>query len=289
MLQVGQQTHIFEITGYYLGSGTPFPLTVLNLHLRSLLSIDDPSQGNFVRRKRLAQARFVAQAVQSLQDETPGIHLVVAGDFNAFEFSDGHVDVLGIITGLEEEGSSLLPGELTVEPTLRNHVLDLEPLERYSTVNLGNAQAVDHILTSSALEELTRGAQFSRSNADAPTGRRTDPTTPLGASDHDGLVLFIETANAAAGSTPFIRGDFDTDGALSITDSIALLNFLFLGTPASSCSQVGDANRDGNIDITDGISLLGFLFLGQQSPPAPFPDCGTDPDRSDCASYPPCE
>ena len=102
-------------------------------------------------------------------------------------------------------------------------------------------------------------------------------------------MLFIETANAAAGSTPFIRGDFDTDGALSITDSIALLNFLFLGTPAPSCSQVGDANRDGNIDITDGISLLGFLFLGQQSPPAPFPDCGTDPDRSDCASYPPCE
>ncbi len=276
------------LTCYYLGSDEPFPLTVLNLHLRSLLNIEDPSQGNFVRRKRLAQARFVAQAVQSLQEETPDIHLVVAGDFNAFEFTDGYVDVLGIITGLEEEGSALLPGEFAVEPALRNHVLDLDPLERYSTVNLGNSQAVDHILTSSALDKKTRGAQYGRSNADAPTGRDNDPTTALGASDHDGLVLFIETENAAAGPTPFVRGDFDTDGALSITDAIALLNFLFLGNPDSSCSQAGDANRDGGVDITDGISLLGFLFLGQEGPPAPFPACGIDPETSDCSGYPPC-
>ena len=83
-------------------------------------------------------------------------------------------------------------------------------------------------------------------------------------------------------------GDFDTDGALSITDAIALLNFLFLGSPDSSCTQTGDANRDGNIDITDGISLLGFLFLGREAPPAPFPDCGIDPDRDDCERHPSC-
>ena len=101
-------------------------------------------------------------------------------------------------------------------------------------------------------------------------------------------MLFIETENAEAGATPFVRGDFDTDGSLSITDAIALLNFLFLGNPDSSCSQAGDANRDGRVDITDGISLLGFLFLGQEGPPAPFPSCGIDPETSDCSSYPPC-
>ena len=131
----------------------------------------------------------------------------------------------------------------------------MEASERYSTVNLGTAQAVDHILTSAALEKLTRGAQYGRSNADAPAGRSGDPTTPLGASDHDGLVLFIDAGGAGDGSTLFVRGDFDTDGALSITDAIALLN---------------------------------FLFLGREAPPAPFPDCGIDPDRDDCERHPSC-
>lgn len=276
------------LRGHYLGAAEPLPLTVINLHLRSLLNIEDPAQGNFVRRKRLAQARFVAQVIQDLQEEDPAVNLVVAGDLNAFEFTDGYVDVLGIISGLEEEGNALLPGETLVEPPLRNQVLSMESSERYSTVNLGTAQAVDHILTSAALEKLTRGAQYGRSNADAPAGRSGDPTTPLGASDHDGLVLFIDAEGAGDGSTLFVRGDFDTDGALSITDAIALLNFLFLGSPDSSCTQTGDANRDGNIDITDGISLLGFLFLGREAPPAPFPDCGIDPDRDDCERHPSC-
>ena len=277
------------LTGYYLGTKEPFPLTVLNLHLRSLINIDDPAQGNFVRQKRLAQARFIAETAQVIQQETPGVNLVVAGDFNAFEFTDGYIDTLGIITGLEEEGGALLAGETLVDPPLSNQVLSLDPLERYSTSYLGNAHALDHILTSSALEPLVTGVQYGRSNADAPVGRDNDPTTPVGASDHDGLVVFIQAGNAAAGSTRFIRGDFDTDGALSITDAIALLNFLFLGTPDSSCSQAGDANSDGNVDITDGISLLGFLFLGREAPPAPFPDCGIDPVVSDCRSYPACQ
>ena len=168
-------------------------------------------------------------------------------------------------------------------------MLSLDPLERYSNSYLGNAHALDHILTSSALEPLVTGAQYGRSNTDAPAGRDNDPTSPVGASDHDGLVIFIQAGNAGGGSTRFIRGDFDTDGALSITDAIALLNFLFLGTANSSCSQAGDANRDGNVDITDGISLLGFLFLGREAPLAPYPDCGIDPVVSDCLSYPACQ
>lgn len=277
------------LSGYYLGADEPFALTVLNLHLRSLLNIDDPARGDFVRQKRLAQARFVAQTVQGIQEETPEVNLVVAGDLNAFEFTDGYVDTLGIITGLEEDGGALLPGETIVEPPLANQVLSLEPLQRYSNSYLGNAHALDHILTSSALEPLVTEAQYGRSNADAPAGRDNDPTTPFGASDHDGLVLFIQAGNGAAGSTRFIRGDFDADGALSITDAIALLNFLFLGTPNSICSQAGDANRDGSVDITDGINLLGFLFLGREAPPAPFPDCGIDPALNDCLRYPACQ
>lgn len=277
------------LTGYYLGGDEPFALTVLNLHLRSLVNVDDPAQGNFVRHKRLAQARFVAETVQGIQEETPEVNLVVAGDFNAFEFTDGYVDTLGIITGLEEEGNALLQGETIVEPPLANQVLSLDPLQRYSSSYLGNAHVLDHILTSSALEPLVTEAQYGRSNADAPSGRDNDPTTPLGASDHDGLVVFIQAGNAAAGSLPFIRGDFDTDGSLSITDAIALLNFLFLGTPNSTCSQAGDANKDGNVDITDGISLLGFLFLGREAPQPPFPDCGSDPAVNDCARYPACQ
>src|SRR6185369_17220520 len=71
----------------------PFPITVIANHLRSLNGVDDPVDGPRVRAKRRAQAEFLANLVQARQAANPSLRMVVLGDFNAFEFNDGYVDM----------------------------------------------------------------------------------------------------------------------------------------------------------------------------------------------------
>ena len=71
-------------------------ITVIVNHLRSLNDIDDPAAGPRVRAKRRAQAEALASLIQSLQASE---RVIAVGDFNAFEFSDGYVDVIGTILG----------------------------------------------------------------------------------------------------------------------------------------------------------------------------------------------
>jgi hypothetical protein len=161
------------------------------VHTRSLDGIDDPVGGPRVRQKRLEQAQSIAQKVQALQDADPDVHLVVIGDFNAFEFTDGYVDVVGQISGNFTPEDNLLSGPDLVDPDLANQVLTLPPEERYSFIFRGNAQVLDHALTSQALTPAVTGFAYGRGNADAALDLINDDSTPLRSSDHDGLVLYI--------------------------------------------------------------------------------------------------
>ena len=122
----------------------------------------------------------------------------MTGDFNAFEFTDGYVDAVGVITG------DFVPGDNLVcltencaglpDNDLFNEVLGLAAEERYSFIFRGNAQALDHALTSAGLAAEVTGAQFGRGNADAAFDLIDDNTPanlPLRASDHDGMVVYI--------------------------------------------------------------------------------------------------
>jgi hypothetical protein len=57
------------------------------------------------------------------------------------------------------------------------------------------------------------------------------------------------------------RGDVDENGAIDLTDAIAMLGYLFSGTSVS-CILAAEVTGDGKLDITDPIALLGYLFLG---------------------------
>jgi hypothetical protein len=116
----------------HVDNGAPFPVVVMVLHLRSLLGIDDASTADRVRRKRLEQAQSIALMVQEIQAAEPGARLIVLGDFNAFEFTDGYVDVVGQIRGRLEPARSLLSGPDLVDPDLADEVEHLPPGERYS-------------------------------------------------------------------------------------------------------------------------------------------------------------
>lgn len=180
---------LFE--GRYIGNGAPFPVKVLVIHNRSLNGIDDPLDGDRVRHKRLEQAQAVATIVQNLQTADPNVRLVVVGDFNAYEVTDGYVDVTGQIKGEVVPADNLLSGPDLVEPNLVDEVLHLPASARYSYVHNGTAQVLDHALWSQGLTAFQRGMAYGRGNADAPEVRFYDDATPLRCSDHDGLVLYV--------------------------------------------------------------------------------------------------
>ena len=179
---------LFE--GRQVADGSDFPIAVISIHGRSLSGIDD-SRADRVQAKRLAQAQFVAQQVQDMQTANPDINLVVAGDFNSFEFSDSYVDVTGQMKGEIVPADNVLSGPDLVEPNLLDQVLMIDAGERYSFNFRGNAQTLDHALTSAGLDELVRDFQFGRGNSDAAVDLINDDSTVLRSSDHDGLVLFL--------------------------------------------------------------------------------------------------
>lgn len=175
---------------------TGMPVTIMNLHMRSRLGIET-SDSTRVRRKRHQQALSVSRMIARLQQAEPDIKLIVTGDFNAFEFTDGYAHVLWQIMGKEAgPGQALLPGSDEFEPDLVNEILRLPRSERYSFVFDGSAQALDHILTSQAMHAFVSDVAYARGNADVPAVRLDDGTTPLRASDHDGLVLYISESVA---------------------------------------------------------------------------------------------
>jgi len=150
------------LTGSYTGNGAPFPIAVIAVHQRSLIDVNTAR----VQLKRQTQAQNLAGYINALPS---GTRLVVTGDFNAFEFNDGYVDVMGILTS---------------SASLTNQVFLSPANERYSYVENGVAQVLDHSLTSAAMNAWVRDLDFAHANADKPF--EANP-----ASDHDGVVLFV--------------------------------------------------------------------------------------------------
>lgn len=193
------------LQGAYVANGAPFPIAVIGVHQRSLSGIEG-TDGPRIRAKRFEQALFLAEEIQALQTANPALRLVVTGDFNAFEFTDGYVDSMGILTGNLDPAGALVPGVDVVDPNLTNQLLSEPAAERYSFLFDGSAQALDHSLTTQALEPFVRGLDHVRGNADVPASLAADPTTALRTADHDGLALFL-------------MSDFDADGRADDADN----------------------------------------------------------------------
>lgn len=255
---------LFE--GSFVGGNYSLPIAVLAVHNRSLNGIDDPSDGARVRQKRLEQAQSIAQKVQDLQTVNPDVQLVVTGDFNAYQFTDGYVDAVGQIAGNFNPSDNLLSGPDLVNPDLTNQVLSLPAEQQYSYVFDGSAQVLDHMLTSQALHPT--GLQYGRGNSDAAEILLDDDATPLRSSDHDGLVLFLDVAPPAitiAGSPgevwpanhmykTFSLADFVTGVTDGSTSGLSLADVYIVSVSSDEpddASGAGDGNTTNDIKIVD--------------------------------------
>lgn len=193
----------------HFADGRSFPLTAIVVHQRSLSGIEDDAAGSNgwatagqrVRDKRQKQAGFLAGLIQGMQQADPARHIVVLGDFNAFEFNDGYVDAMGVVTGLPSpDGETAVDGDgaVLVSPSLLNMTLEAEDAERYSFVFDYQAQSLDHVLVNQAVVDapMVVGLEVShaRINADFAEVARNDVDTPTRLSDHDPTVLLVRLA-----------------------------------------------------------------------------------------------
>jgi uncharacterized protein len=170
--------------------GVPYPVVVIVNHLRSLNGIDD-ADGR-VREKRRAQAEFLANYIQSRQSANPQERLVSIGDYNAFQFNDGFVDVMRTIEGTPTDAAQVvLASSDLVNPNVTN-LVDLLPSEQqYSFSFDGNAQAIDHVLANAPMRKRATHLDYARLDADFPESFRNDPTRPERLSDHDAPVAYF--------------------------------------------------------------------------------------------------
>jgi hypothetical protein len=97
-------------------------------------------------------------------------------------------------------------------------------------------------------------------------------------------LLFFRNATGGGlvgGCAPFLRGDVNADGAVSISDILMLRRFLFLEGPSLNvaCMDAADVTDDEHVDFCDVSSLLRKIFMEPDwsAPPAPFPAAGDDP------------
>ena len=69
----------------------------------------------------------------------------------------------------------------------------------------------------------------------------------------------------------YFCGDADGSGAVTVSDVVYLINFIFAGGSAPRPLLSGDADCSGFITISDAVYLIGFIFSGGAAPCASCP------------------
>jgi len=226
--------------GIKRSGATDYPVTVIVNHLRSLSGENDPSSGVFVRAKKELQAEFLANLIQGYQQN--GEHVISVGDYNAFEFSDGYIDILGTITN-----QNVLPATQVVEPGMAGLVtpsatdlsLLLTPDQRWSYQEYGNAQILDHIVATADLVGAGAHMAYAHLDADQPLTAYNDPSTPARTSDHDAAVGYFALPTPALSATLTGSGIFGSQN---------------VGTTSGAQTFVLNNTGQGNISVSVGAS-----------------------------------
>jgi hypothetical protein len=245
--------------------GKTYPVTAINVHLTSRDNIGDSSLGTDVRARRAAQAYYVSQLVQT--EQTAGENVLVNGNFNATEFNDGYVDVLGVITGSPAAATAVTLYQASATTgALTNFTTDVTTLQRYNAITRGQTEAVEHILASSTVTASTTAqnslASYMTSvvqphfTADFAAVNTNSSTTPAGLTPHDGQVVsFLIPAvptSAAVSATSLNFGDVYVGGSKSLsvtvqntsgfTSTVNVTNIAISGTNASDYTQTSNCS-----------------------------------------------
>ncbi len=88
--------------------------------------------------------------------------------------------------------------------------------------------------------------------------------SPLNGAEISMIARWIQ--EGAKESHRLVRGDFNGDDILNITDAVGVLFYLFQAGPQPLCEKLADADADGGAEINDAIFVLNHLFQGGPEP-----------------------
>jgi predicted extracellular nuclease len=170
----------------------PFAVTVIVNHLKSFNGYNDDKDAPNVRLKKRLQAEYLAKLVSERQKANPNERILLVGDFNAYQFNDGIVDIIGAIKGTPAPKDQVLnPSEDFLNPDLTDLVDKIRDDQKYSYSFDGNAQVLDHFIANDAMKKHLAGFGYLRINADYPETLRGDANRVERYSDHDVAVGYF--------------------------------------------------------------------------------------------------
>ncbi len=241
------------------GSAADYPVTVISVHQRSLIDVDDPtSTGATVRLKREAQAEYLARLIQGFQ--AGGEHVITVGDYNSFEFSDGFVDTIGVTKGNPVPADQVVtpPVAGLANPTLVDLVTLLPANERQSYVEDGSAQVLDHVIVTQDLVPTNTRLVYAHIDSDFPLVNLNDASLPTRISDHDPAVAYF-TVPAAQGT---VKLSTTTSPVVATANGYQItVTVTNNGTAASNGLQITGAVL-GSVAGTPLPAVLGDLAPG---------------------------
>jgi hypothetical protein len=178
--------------------GKNYPVTVIDAHLTSRDNIGDATLGPDIRAHRAAQATDLSALIQTYQDD--GQNVILAGNLNSFEFSDGYVDVTGILDGSPAATTAVTLYEPTSTTSpLTDFATQVTATSRYNYIERGNAEVLEHIMASATVPDTSTASASLASYVSEVTQphfttdfhevEANDSTTPAGLTPHDGFVV----------------------------------------------------------------------------------------------------
>ncbi len=72
--------------------------------------------------------------------------------------------------------------------------------------------------------------------------------------------------NGVGDACDFVCGDANGSQAVSISDVVYIINYIFSGGPAPNPLLAGDANCSGGVNISDAVYLINYIFAGGNAP-----------------------
>lgn len=251
----------------------PQDVTVVVNQLQSLLNVElNDATGANVRAKRQVQAESLATYLQGRQSNNPNEAVISLGDYNAFDFNDGYVDVVGTVRGVPAPADQVaLASPSLVSPPFVDVDAANPGAERYSSLSNGNAQSLDHVLVSGSMMGQFVGLVHGRFNVDFPRAFRNDAATPVQLSDRDPLVAYftfppdveapvfdaVENVVAEATSANGAVVNFTTpsahdnlDAQVNVSCSPATGSAFAFGNTGVTCSAQDVAGNQSSVSFT---------------------------------------
>ena len=65
---------------------------------------------------------------------------------------------------------------------------------------------------------------------------------------------------------PYVKGDANGDGIVSVSDPVYLINFIFAGGAPPIHMEAGDVDCNGIVTISDAVYLINYIFTGGPAP-----------------------